>query len=288
MYTVFSRSSCAVPVRAAGSLNRWPPCATAVAPPLWSRMVGSKSVLAAAHVISGFLFYLVWSSDKKLTKFGCILISGGNGASLHELLKFNWSLSSLCSLRGVCKCCKSCSHLFTHVSVLKLNYLLHSVTYSWLSFPSCWLTFSEPTPSLLYTVSSHAHTPQFLAAPLEHKIMPPRFHCFTQTGQGLWRSASPKAFLSRTAVSVKWPHGALACRLCTFHPAGALMTSVPNMWNLSRKGREVGGRQKSGSQRRRDENRKCFVDLIFFFFLYTAKEEQCHSNFLTTVPPVWS
>lgn len=48
-----------------------------------------------------------------------------------------------------------------------------------------------------------------------------------QAGWGLCHSASEISLLSSTAVSVQWPHRALACRLFPFHPPRALMTSAP-------------------------------------------------------------
>ncbi len=53
------------------------------------------------------------------------------------------------------------------------------------------------------------------------------------------RLASEISLLSCTAVSVQWPHRALACRLFPFHPARPLMTSTTDPDNWGRKGREV-------------------------------------------------
>ncbi len=57
-----------------------------------------------------------------------------------------------------------------------------------------------------------------------------------QAGWGLCRCANEISLLSCIAVSVQWPHGALACRLFPFHPPRALMTSAPSR---GRGGREV-------------------------------------------------
>lgn len=140
----------------------------------------------------------------------------------------NSSLSTLNFLWGVCKCCKSCLQLCTHVSSFMLNYLLQPVTYSWLSFPPRCSTFSESTslPSSS-ALSVHTHSLQFLAAPLEHEIMPLAFIGGRRpVGVFVAVPARDLFFQCRSAspVPTGLALGALACRLSSFHPARVLVT----------------------------------------------------------------
>lgn len=103
---------------------------------------------------------------------------------------------------------------------------------------SCCLTFSEQPPPPISTLSfTHMHCDFWQL--LWNMKSCHWLSLVAQAGWGLCRSASEISLVSSTAVSVQWPHGALACRLFPFHPPRALMTSAPRLGDWGREGREV-------------------------------------------------
>ena len=162
MYTVFSCTSCLVPVRAEGLL-----CATAEAPPpaagkTMCKLVPTVANCASIDTLKSGLF--VWDM------VSCMEDTARCLRASHQLQLIKSSLFFF-----VCKCRKSCLPLCTHVSVLKLNYLLQSITYFWLSFPAAWLSQKCPPPPQHLHAVFHTHALRFLATPLEHEIMPLAF-----------------------------------------------------------------------------------------------------------------
>lgn len=124
-----------------------------------------------------------------------------------------------------------------------LNYLLQPVTYSWLSFPPRCSTFSESTslPSSS-ALSVHTHSLQFLAAPLEHEIMPLAFIGGRRpVGVFVAVPARDLFFQCRSAspVPTGLALGALACRLFLVSSRPSARDISPHPWKPGE------GRQKS-------------------------------------------
>lgn len=101
MYTVFSCTSCLVPVRAAALLKPWLLCATAVAPPLSAGKPCTNRFLLRLTVLVLAPFEVVLSSELR-----CHMRMTLRGVASNAQLQIIAFLEYLCFLWGVCWCHK--------------------------------------------------------------------------------------------------------------------------------------------------------------------------------------
>lgn len=200
----------------------------------------------------------------------------------------------------VCKCRKSCLPLCTHVSVLKLNYLLQSITYFWLSFPAAWLSQKCPPPPQHLHAVFHTHALRFLATPLEHEIMPLAFiggpgwlgslsQCQWDISSFKYRGVSPMASRGLSMPAFPLSSSPSSHDISPPRSGGWGREGREVAWwriqrgvgvGVQKEGKEVGGLASQG-----DDEGECVwfgkwvagicvsLGTTFFFFLYAHKQK---------------